>query len=216
MARAPFDKRISQLLTEPDVDLIEVRAFIDALQRSHAHAGVMLARYTSTFIIAWLLFYAIAAGLVGEGEVSTFKVSDPKLTLVVAPPALGLLFYLASVSASIWVVLTDTLATSYKHRLPSAYKLGLEELALTPSVLTVEHIVLVETEPRWLKNIHRFWLSGFAFCLYAGPVIAFMHIVYLLWRSDVYTTGSVVASAAIGAVLVVRGLTTIDTFTRLR
>ena len=113
-------------------------------------------------IIAWAVFYLVAAGLIEEGQIANFKIVKLKIILVAGPPIVGLFYFLTLYQlAAHHLVLA--IGRCYKHLLPSAYENDLEYLLPHPSFRSIEVYLEGQASSHRLRKLHSLWLRVLAY-----------------------------------------------------
>lgn len=208
MAAPTIRERIDEIYSSGgEANSEELRAFIGAVQTSHEHASKLFARYALMFVVAWVICYAIGIGMISEGSVAAFKLGNSKGGLITAPIVLGMLTYLMLSKLSFAEYLMGAVEQSYKYRLPGVHEQNLTRIVAYPTIFNVERNLLVERfEADVMNRLTVLWIHVGAICLVVVPLVALVHVSYLLVSADIYTTFSVVLSIVSGIVLWSRGV----------
>lgn len=197
--------RVDKLFESGQIDHAIALDVLSKLQDNQSHVAHTIARYFVLFLTFWAIFTAVGSGFVKEGSFSVIKVSDPRVTLIVAPVLIGGMFYL--MSAAIWSNLRLLVAIwrFYKHLAPTFYELHLEKLLAAPTLFNTESAFGYEFMSSRLSLYNSIWLDTLAWSLVAGTFLSLVHVSFMLDRSEIFTTASVVVSILAGAILWCRG-----------
>lgn len=159
----------------------ELRFFLGRLHESFSEAHKGMLRHFITLPLIWAVAYAIREGIISGGEIASFKLEKLELLLLLAPLALGIIGYLLLASINTQSILWQALNRSYKHVLPTAYKLELTQMLVAPSLLGMENLLEPRNTQGFAKKLSQaVWYAVAAYVLVVPP-LAILHCAYLAW-----------------------------------
>lgn len=206
MQRATLPSRLDEFFTHPDLPKDDVRFFVESLQASLHEADRKLHRSTLSFVAAWFVFYALATGMVTEGDVSSFRIGELKLIPIFGPLVLGGLAYHLLVCAAAQRTYFDALSNSAKHLLPKAYELDLELLLAGPSVIGTERTLGSEGGPWWAEWISARWIELLSFSAALVPLLALAHVSWLMVETHRFPVWTEITVIVLGLLLWAKGI----------
>lgn len=177
----------------------QVEHFVSRLYESYTAAERAVPRQFLSFILAWVLFYAVAKGIVTEADVASFKIAQLSLLPAFGPPILGFFSYTLASAAFLNLNLGFAFWQCYKHILPQAFDRNLERLLGPPTFIRAERMTR-DAE----SKIHEVASTVF-WCLIiilgmVGTLIAVVHVSFLAWNVVTLPYYVRVTVIAIGAV----------------
>jgi hypothetical protein len=156
------------------------------------------------FLIAWTVFSAIGTGFVKQGAFSSFQITDANGALLVAPPLLGFLYYLIRAYGSSINSIGSAINAIHAARAPWVEPTGLGRLLRLPSVLYVEELARQNEESAFLERFARYWSVFLFLAVMLLPLVAVVHVAFLLWSIPTSPVWVKVASIALGGAFWVR------------
>jgi hypothetical protein len=188
---------------DPDV----VKTFLGDLTTAWSNLERAEHRSLFSLVIVYVLFTAISFGFVAEGQFASFKIVEVRKVIIVAAPILAFLCYRYVLFASASRVVRDAVSGCFKHLLPKAYELDLEELIGPPTTLTAERILRPEKTNRFYAACFRIWNFFLVLAPVLGTLAAILQILNHEWKSDVWSPLVIISVGAIAVIIWFRALT---------
>ncbi|HSU16094.1 hypothetical protein [Longimicrobium sp.] len=173
---------------------------------NHAEAMRSFNRLVIGFVLVWILCYLISAGIIKEGEIASFKLSEISLLLLAGPPLLGALFYLVVATMVGAEILMNAISEDLRYRLPKAYEMDLEYLLSPPNAISVERYLERETNSQWMNTIRDWWMKSFLFFLFFGSLVGIFHAAFLAWNVHRFPWFVLLPSYGLGLLFWLRGM----------
>jgi hypothetical protein len=182
----------------------ELRWLLDTLRSNHENASRAVSRTAFLIIIVWVSFYAISVGLVEEVGVVGLKIQQINALLVAGPVILGFLAYRMGALLLAQDQLLEAISEMCRHLIPELVDEELEDLIAFPSYFAIERAAL-NVADGWYTGVALTFtiLMGFGFLFL--PVIAFIHVTYLLFQHGNVGLLLSITATLIGAFFAIRG-----------
>ncbi len=207
MNRRDLDRRIdaffSETMDRADVHLL---AYVDRLYSSYCDAEKAFQRQLFTYVAAWILYYAISAGIVSGGEISSFKLKDISYALLLAPAIFGFLAYALAASAFWTIVQNTALNKIYKHTLPKAHENDLDLLIGAPTLFRAERHRRKGEHKALVVFTSQIVIAVLLCVITVGTLAAVAHAGYILWHVETLPRMLKILSIALGSLLWLRGM----------
>ena len=147
--------RIDELFkVTSDSKLEDLRDLTQQLRDQYIEAARSLRRILLTFLLIWAAGYLVAAGIIEEGSVASFKVGEVKALLIGWPPLIGMLGYLITTTMAAENITSRAFSQCYKYLLPKAYEENLDYLLMASTFFGVERFLVVD-KSEWVLRTFR-------------------------------------------------------------
>ncbi len=188
----------------PNTDWL--RTLLSSLESSWRDAEKAESHSFVALFTAWAIAAAIGAGLISGGQVASFSFTNLRQLLIVAPPVVAFFAYRYMLFGSVSMLLWNSVSQIYKHVLPKAYDVDLDELIGVGTVFGAQRALRPEPAERTHLWVHTWWMRAIPVGGIVGPLLAIAHITYLLWGIREWSHFWVILSALVAAVIYARGI----------
>jgi hypothetical protein len=149
--------------------------------------------------------YAVSKGLIAEGAVTSLKIVNVRVFLLVGPPLLGWLFYQLASSAAGAEILMDVVSQCYAHILPKLAAAELQYFLAPPLFISVDRYVQRESSKKWINVFTDNWIKAFVFFLAFISLAIMAHAVYLSITARSFPVWAVIVTTVIAILFWIRG-----------
>jgi len=178
-----------------------LKAYADRLLSVYGECRKAEAKSFVLLVLVWLGAVLVGMDVVAEAGVSSVKLKNSKYLLLLAAPGIGFFGHNLIVLFARTINLWQAIRQCYKHMLPKAYELDLEDFVLPPSFDDMARISL----KRWSKA-SGVWTLGITLMVILLPGVLIAHLCFLLYGDPFAPVWLRVASPVAGFSLWVHGL----------
>ena len=205
MEKQTIEDRITRVLGEnPSRD--DVVLLLERLHSTESECEKSVRRNLLYIVVLWAVAYAIAAGMVEEGQIASFKVEKVQALLIVFPPLLAAFMYALCVAISGAIFRLGAITQIYKKLLPKLVDENLVNILVPSTFATHERFLSRVVSSRFDKAISTYWTGVLTWFLLFGSLAAAIHVSYLLWVTSEWPWYIAVVSIGIGAIIWARAL----------
>ena len=199
--------RVDELFEGPEQPNSEwLRALLASLESSWKDADKAENHSFVALFASWAIAAAIGTGVISGGTVASLTFSNIGQLLIVAPPVVAFFAYRYMLFGSVSVLLWNSVSQIYKHVLPKAYDLGLDELIGVGTVASAQRVLEPDSEEKGQRRVHMLWMLTIVIGGVLGPLIAIIHIASLLWASGKWSPLLVTLSTLVAALIYARSI----------
>jgi len=185
----------------------DIRFFIEKIHSNVSYAIKSSNRWILSFFLCWILSWAIGGEFISEGQISSFKISNLKSLLIVSPLLLGIIYYFITISRLAIAAFDIVLERYFKNTFPDCKAQNMYILLFPPSHETVEDYLLFTEKKKTLHFFAKASMLAFYSIIWILPLMAFSHVSYLLWVSNLWHPATTISSILIGLIFGIRSLT---------
>lgn len=195
---------------EPDPDWL--RSFVSSLSTSLKVAERATSHNFAWLFLTWAIAAAIGSGLISGGSFMSFNLEDTADLLIVAPPVVAFFGYRYLLYLTVGVLLWHAISLLYKHKLPKVYEQDLEVLVEVGTTLSAQRAIAPDAANKVQQVVYKVWLGVIIVGGVVGPLLATLHISYLLWRMHEWSPWWIGASVTVAILIFVRTIFGIRSF----
>lgn len=202
-----FQDRFNSLFSSLEKnDKDELHFLMDKFYSNSIRAEKQASRQLILLYLIWIISWVINKNIISEVQLSSFKLLDVKSLLIIAPPLFGINYYNLTVSR-IAIGMLTWIVKSYSKTVFPNYENHNDFIFLQlPNSATIEDYILFTEKNKFRKATTIIFMKFFFILLWIIPIIAFIHISYLLIISAYWHIPIIIVSILIGLLFKIRSI----------
>jgi hypothetical protein len=197
---------LNQISSGDDSNRFEkIRYFLDRVHENYESASKKMIKNWVYILIGWTLVYLIGKGIVGDGQIASFRILEVKSILIGAPILLGITAYSFFTSMSGAYIFWQAIHSGYKHYMPKISEGQLGGIMTSPTLFDVELLLDILTGSK-NKGIKKFVDSIPIAVIFLCPFIAIIHVHIILDSLHIWSRWITIPVAMTGYFMYYKGI----------